>query len=122
MVYRKTIMLTGKPVHQMAGPECLLLMVGDHDRVGQLLVYQLTCCPAGYLLELADLVSDVMLQFPRLVVLGDFNINARAIVDRQAQDFLAIMRNLSLSHVLPVPMNWGWDKHLNWSSVLDRVT
>lgn len=41
------LMLTAKPVQQPAELECLFLMVGDHDSMGFLLVYHLSCCPAG---------------------------------------------------------------------------
>lgn len=76
---------------KLAGLECLFLMVGDCDRVGLLWV----CCspryPTSSLLQLADRVSDVMLRSPRLLVMGVFNIFAKAIWDRLTQYFLATM-------------------------------
>lgn len=50
-----------------------------------------------YAVGLADPVSVVELETPRLVVLGDFNINAKDIEDRSAQSFLPTMATLCLS-------------------------
>lgn len=61
-------MLTRRPVLQLQSLEHLHLVRGDHYKVGVLLV----CYPAGSLLR--DLVSDVMLESAKLLVLGNFNI------------------------------------------------
>lgn len=75
VVYRKTILHTGKPVQHLAGLQCLLLTVEERDRLG----VRPLCCSTGSLLELANLVSDVMVRSPRLVLLRGFNIHAEAI-------------------------------------------
>lgn len=64
-------MLTGKLVQQLVGLEFLLVTVGEGGTA--------LWCTIPLRLELANLVSDVVMGFPKLVVLGEFNIYAEAI-------------------------------------------
>lgn len=49
------------------------------------------------LLELSKVVSDVLSESPRLVVLGDISIHTEAICDRSVQDFMVSMITMDLS-------------------------
>lgn len=57
-------------------------------------------CPTSSLLELADLVSDVILESSILLLLGAFNIHAESAQDKPVPDFLATMSTLDLSQVI----------------------
>lgn len=77
--------------------------MGDHHKVELQLVCRPPYYPAGFLLEMADLLSDVMLWPTKLVVLEDFSIHAEAIQDRSAQKFLTGMITLDMSQVISGP-------------------
>lgn len=81
MIYRNPVKLTEKPVWYQTGLKCLYLVLGDHDRVGLLLVCWPPCCPTLPLPDLASLILDVWLQSPRPLVLGDINMHAKAGAD-----------------------------------------
>ncbi|XP_061465819.1 uncharacterized protein LOC133376896 [Rhineura floridana] len=85
------------PVHVTTGLECLHLVLGQWDRLGILLVYSPPRCPTDSLAELTELVSGVLLRSPRLLVLGDVNIHAKATLSRAAQDFMVSMTTMGLS-------------------------
>ena len=56
--------------------EALHMSVGIRDGFGMVLVYCAPCNPAFSFLELVDLIAEAALRFPRLIVLGDFNVHA----------------------------------------------
>ena len=61
-------------------------------------VYRSPCCiPTVSLPELMEVVSDLVLRTPRLLVLGDCNIHAEAALTGAAQDFMAAMTIMGLS-------------------------
>lgn len=95
-------------------------MLADCDSVGLLLVYQSSRCPTLSLPELGDLVSDVRLEFPKLLVLRDFNVHIKSREEKPAQDFLAARTALGLTQVLSGPMHQGGHT-LDLISVLDWV-
>ncbi|KAF7245399.1 RNA-directed DNA polymerase from mobile element jockey [Varanus komodoensis] len=84
------------------GPlECLYLALGDRDRLGILLVYRAPFCPTDSLPELTEIISDLVLKTPRMLVLGDFNLHAETDLTSAAQDFMASMMATGLSqHVI----------------------
>ncbi|KAF7241018.1 RNA-directed DNA polymerase from mobile element jockey [Varanus komodoensis] len=101
LVYRASISLTGLLVPSRPGLECLYLVLGDRDRLGILLVYRAPFCPTVSLPELTEIVSDLVLRTPRMLVLGDFNLHAETDLTGAAQDFMVSMVAMGLSqHVI----------------------
>lgn len=78
----------------------------------------LTVCSTISLLELAELVSEMMLEFFRLVVLGNFNSHAEAILI--GADFMSSMTTMGLSRVVFGPTHTA-DHTQNHSTVLVRM-
>lgn len=74
------------------------MILGGHDGVGLLVVYQSSLCPTLSLLGVADLVLEVGLESPRLIVLGGFNIQVDVREDKLARYLLATMATLGLAH------------------------
>lgn len=72
-----------KLIWQQLGMESLYVMLGNCERLGLLLVYCPSCCPILPLPGLVNLVSEVGLEFLRLVILRDFNIYVKVIGDSQ---------------------------------------
>lgn len=70
-----------------------------------LLVYRPPRYMADALLELADVVSDVVLRTPRLLVLGDLNIHAKAVLSGPARDFRDTMTTLGLPQEITDPIH-----------------
>ncbi|KAF7243052.1 putative RNA-directed DNA polymerase from transposon BS [Varanus komodoensis] len=103
LVYRASISLTGLPVPSRPGLECLYLVLGDRDRLGILLVYHAPFCPTISLPELTEIVSDLVLRTPRMLVLGDFNLHAETDLTGAAQDFMASMTAMGLSQHVTSP-------------------
>ncbi|KAF7251550.1 hypothetical protein EYD10_03015 [Varanus komodoensis] len=61
----------------------------------------LSKCPSDSLPELTEIVSDLVLKTPRMLVLGDFNLHAETVLTGAAQDFMASMTAMGLSqHVI----------------------
>ncbi|KAF7251291.1 Dystrophin, partial [Varanus komodoensis] len=103
LVYRVSISLTGLPVPSRPGLECLYLVLGDRDRLGILLVYRAPFCPTVSLPELTEIISDLVLRTPRMLVLGDFNLRAETGLTGAAQDFMASMTAMGLSQHVTGP-------------------
>ncbi|KAF7250183.1 putative RNA-directed DNA polymerase from transposon BS [Varanus komodoensis] len=95
--------LTGLPVPSRPGLECLYLVLGYGDRLGILLVYRAPFCPTVSLPELTEIVSDLVLRTPRMLVLGDFNLHAESGLTGAAQDFMASMTAMGLSQHVSAP-------------------
>ena len=79
------------------GLEALHVSIGARDGIGILLGYRAPCDPAISLPELADFVSAALLESPRLLVLGDFNIHVEAETSGPALEFLETMASLNMS-------------------------
>ena len=60
------------------GLEALHVSIGARDGIGILLGYCTLHDPAISLPELADFISAAVLESPRFLVLGDFNVHAEA--------------------------------------------
>lgn len=81
VVYTNDIVLSRQLVPQSSSVECLHLGLSDKDRLGLLLVCQLPHCSTVFLPKLSELVLDVAFESPRLVILGDFRVRAKAAQD-----------------------------------------
>ncbi|KAF7253167.1 Xanthine dehydrogenase/oxidase [Varanus komodoensis] len=103
LVYRASIHFTGLPVPSRPGLECLYLVLGNRDRLGILLVYRAPFCPTVSLPELMEIISDLVLRTPRMLVLGDFNLHAETGLTGAAQDFMASMTAMGLSQHVTGP-------------------
>ncbi|KAF7252318.1 Solute carrier family 22 member 7 [Varanus komodoensis] len=67
-----------------------------------------TFCPSESLPELMEIVSDLVLKTPRMLVLGDFNLHAETGLTGVAQDFMASMTAMGLSqHVIGLTHEHG---------------
>ncbi|KAF7253150.1 hypothetical protein EYD10_01179 [Varanus komodoensis] len=87
----------GLPVLSRLGLERLYLVLGDQDRLGILLVYREPFCPTDSLPKLTEIVSNLVLKTPRMLVLRDFNLHAETVLTGAAQDFMASMAVKGLS-------------------------
>ena len=89
--------MTRFPIPLRGGLGGLYCVLGLRDRLGILLVYHPPCCvPTVSLPELTEVVSDMVLRTPRLLVLGDLNIHAQAALTGAGQDFIAAMTTMEL--------------------------
>ena len=89
------------------GLEALHVLIEARDGIGILLGYRAPCDPAISLPELADFVSVARLEYPRLLVLGDFNIHAEVEVSGLALEFLETMASLDMSQYVNGPTHMG---------------
>ncbi|XP_061464713.1 uncharacterized protein LOC133376492 [Rhineura floridana] len=103
VVYRSSIPLVRHPIQMANGLECLHITLGQRDRLGILLVYRPPCCPTASLTQLTEVVSDLLLRSPKLLVLGDLNIHAEAALSLAAQDFMTCMTAMGLSQFVTGP-------------------
>ncbi|KAF7235211.1 Vomeronasal type-2 receptor 26 [Varanus komodoensis] len=85
------------PVLSRPGLECLYLALGNRDRLGILLLYRTPFCPSVALPELTEIIPDLVLKTPRMLVLGDFNLQAETVKTGAAQDFMASVMAMGLS-------------------------
>ena len=83
------------------------MSIEARDGIEILLGYCTLCNPAISLLELADFVSVALLESPRLLVLGDFNIHAEVEVSGLALEFLETMVSLDMSQHVNGPTHVG---------------
>ena len=86
-----------------------------------------TAHPAAYqtvsLPELMEVVSDLVLRTPMLLMLGDLNIHAKAALTGAAQDFMAAMTimgclNVSLARHMRRAIPWTWFSQWDWKMVV----
>ncbi|KAF7253354.1 Fibroblast growth factor receptor 2 [Varanus komodoensis] len=99
------------------GLEGLYLVLGDRDRLGILLVYCALFCRTVSLPELTEIIWDLVLRTPRMLVLGDFNLHAETGLTRAAQDFMASMMAMGLSqHVTGLTHECGHTLDLVFST------
>ena len=82
--------------------EGLYCVLGSRNRLGILLVYHPPCClPRVSLPELKEVISDLVVKTPRLLLLGDLNLHAEATLTGAVQNFMATMTTMGLSqHVI----------------------
>lgn len=89
LVYQYTISIARYHVRQSPDFSCLHLVLGDRERVCILLVNQPHCCLTVSLPEPSHTVPDMVLESPRVEVLGSFSIDVEA-----PEDFLAAMTTM----------------------------
>ena len=100
IVYRNTLEVTRHSSVVKPDLEALHMLIGARDGIGILLGYR---DPATSLPELADFVSTALLESPRLLGLGDFNIHAEAEISGPALEFLETMASLEMSQHVNSP-------------------
>lgn len=91
--YRREILFFKLPMLQMPCFECLSVVQGDWDRMELWLEHLPPHGSTIFLQEWSELFPDVILEFPKLVVLEDFNVHAEAPQDMADQDFMAAPKN-----------------------------
>ena len=64
------------PHPQFSGFEFMFLKVGAQDRIGILLVYHPPCCSILSIPERTELVLEIVVESPWLVLLGDLSVPA----------------------------------------------
>ena len=84
-------------------------------------MYRPPCCvPTVSLPELTEVVSDLVLRTPRLLVLEDLNIHAEAALTGAAQDFMVTMTTMGLSqYVISLTHEKGHTLDLVFSTGLE---
>ena len=74
--------------------------------------------PSDSLSELMEVILDLVLRTPRMMVLGDLNFHAKTAVSRAPQDFMATMMTVGLSqHVIGLTHIRGHKLDLGFSTV-----
>lgn len=102
--------------------KCLHLTLGEHDGLGLLLVYWSPHRPTVSLLAPSDLALNMLLESPRLMVLGDWNVHAWASRDRAAQDSVTCVTTRAVCpQLISDPTHHGGTCGI-WCLVLVRVT
>lgn len=81
---------------QISGCESLFLKLSSQDQLALLLVYQPPCCKQTPCMR-SSLLS---VEFPRLMVLGDFNLSSLGLSSEVAQEFMATMMAMGLSQII----------------------
>ncbi|KAF7242950.1 putative RNA-directed DNA polymerase from transposon BS [Varanus komodoensis] len=72
--------------------------------------------------ELTEIISDLVLKIPRMLVLGDFNLHAETVLTGAAQDFMASMAAMGLSqHVIGPTHERGHTLDLVFSTRQEEV-
>ena len=102
-VYKDNLNQTRLPVWELNHIECVYLSLKTRDRLGILFVYRPPCCLSDSLAELTELVLELVLESPRLLVLGDFNIPFKTILTGASWEFVASMTNMGLSQLVSGP-------------------
>uniref|UniRef100_A0A803SMB9 Reverse transcriptase domain-containing protein n=1 Tax=Anolis carolinensis TaxID=28377 RepID=A0A803SMB9_ANOCA len=97
MLSRESFSLRAVPVVDISGTECVGLVWDSPESMAFLLVYRAPSAPADSLSQLLETVSEWSLRFPRLVVLGDFNVHADTdSCSAAAMDLVSTMETLGL--------------------------
>uniref|UniRef100_A0A670I2H7 Reverse transcriptase domain-containing protein n=1 Tax=Podarcis muralis TaxID=64176 RepID=A0A670I2H7_PODMU len=91
------------PSPSIPGIECVGLVWGSEESLAVWLVYQPPSAPAATLSGLLEAVAGWALEFPNLLVLGDFNFHADATPSSQALDLVSSMATLGLSQFVSGP-------------------
>lgn len=68
--------------------------------MGFLLEYHTSCCATISLPELLEAISGLVVEFPRLVVLGDFNLLSLGVTSEAAQKFMTIIVAMDLFQII----------------------
>lgn len=92
MVYGKEVSHARCPMQLSPNFECRPLRQCERDSLGLLFMY-----------HIPTTVSEMMLTFLRLVVLGDINVHVKALYNRATSDFVASMAIMDLSQGLIGP-------------------
>ncbi|XP_062831933.1 uncharacterized protein LOC134297676 [Anolis carolinensis] len=86
------------PTPNISGIESVGLVWDSQASIAFLLVYRAPNAPVDILSQLLEVVSEWALRFPRLIVLGDFNVHADAgSFSSAAEDLVSTMATLGLS-------------------------
>ncbi|XP_062827975.1 uncharacterized protein LOC134296596 [Anolis carolinensis] len=86
------------PTPKIAGIECVGVVLVSRESLAILVVYRTPGSPGESLLNLLDLVADWVLKFPRLIVLGDFNVHVEALPSSSVtKDLVPTFEALGLS-------------------------
>uniref|UniRef100_A0A670IGT7 Reverse transcriptase domain-containing protein n=1 Tax=Podarcis muralis TaxID=64176 RepID=A0A670IGT7_PODMU len=97
VIFRKSLVCTRRPIGKTQFSECMFWKLGNRGSTGFLLVYRPPRCTKDSLPELLQVVADMLLETPSLVVLGDFNIHADTTLQGAARDFVESMASMGLS-------------------------
>uniref|UniRef100_A0A670JC50 Reverse transcriptase domain-containing protein n=1 Tax=Podarcis muralis TaxID=64176 RepID=A0A670JC50_PODMU len=97
VIFRKSLVCTRCPIGKTQFSECMFWKLGNRGSTGFLLVYRPPRCTRDSLPKLLQVMADVLLETPSLVVLGDFNIHANTTLQGAAWDFVGNMASMGLS-------------------------
>ncbi|KAK9396605.1 RNA-directed DNA polymerase from mobile element jockey-like [Crotalus adamanteus] len=101
VIARKSLSPRGIPAPEVVGCESLLLKLGSRVQLGLLLTYLPPSCVATALPALLESVAGLAVEFPRLIVLGDFNLPSLGDRSEAAQEFMASMATMDLTQREP---------------------
>ena len=116
IVYKSSLEVARHSSVVKPGLEALHVSIGARDGIGILLGYHAPRDPTISLPELVDFVSAALLESPRLLVPGDFNIYVEAEISGPALEFLKTMASLSMSQHVNGPTHMGDHFPLNGMS------
>uniref|UniRef100_A0A2D4IEU1 Endonuclease/exonuclease/phosphatase domain-containing protein n=1 Tax=Micrurus lemniscatus lemniscatus TaxID=129467 RepID=A0A2D4IEU1_MICLE len=88
------------PAPEIVGCESLLLKLDSKVQLGLLLTYLPPSCIATALPALLEVIAGLAVEFPRLMVLGDFNLPSLSEHSEVAQEFVASMATMDLTQII----------------------
>ncbi|KAM3855847.1 uncharacterized protein M6D78_000899 [Vipera latastei] len=100
VIIRESLSPRETTVPQMVGCESLLLRYGPGAQLGLLLAYLPPNRAVAALPELLDVLSGLVVEFPKLMVLGDFNLPSLGGSSELAREFMASMAAMDLSQII----------------------
>ncbi|XP_077778785.1 uncharacterized protein LOC144326208 [Podarcis muralis] len=103
LLIREDCSFRALPSPAISSIECVGLMWGTKESLAIWLVYRPPSTPAATLLDLLEVVAGWALEFPNLLVLGDFKVHANATPSSQALDLVTSMATLGLSQFVLGP-------------------
>ncbi|XP_077782882.1 uncharacterized protein LOC144327417 [Podarcis muralis] len=97
LLFREDCSFRALPSPAISGIECVGLVWGTKESLAVWLVHRPPSTPTATLSDLLEVVAGWALEFPNLLVLGDFNVHADAAPSSQALDIVTSMAALGLS-------------------------
>ncbi|XP_070593886.1 uncharacterized protein [Erythrolamprus reginae] len=108
IIARESLCLRRLIAPEIAGCESLLVKFNLGVQVGLFLTYLPPSCMSQALPVLLEEVAGLAVEFPRLIVLGDFNLPSLGEASGLAQEFMATMTAMDLTQVVQGPTHEGW--------------
>lgn len=97
MVIRKSVLAFRGLDFQVSASETFISEAGLMGSVGIVSTISASLCVATSLPDLLETISGLAVEFPKLMVLGDFNLASLGLASKVTQEFVATMEAVDLS-------------------------